>query len=187
MKNEIRILGIDDGPFVRGERKNVLVVGTIFRGGHFMDGLLSMMVRQDGNNATPQLITMVSKCKFKPQLQCMLLNGIAFGGFNVVDVKKVWEQTKIPVICVIRAMPDFKKIKQALSHVSQHEKKWKLFLEAPPIKKIGHVYCQWIGITEEKVYKIIAISTTHGKIPEPLRIAHIIARGIVMGESKGRA
>ncbi len=187
MKREVRLLGVDDGPFIRGEKKNVLVVGTIFRGGHFMDGLLSTYVRQDGNNATTKLITLVNKAKFRPQLQCMLLNGIAFGGFNVVDVRTLWKKTKLPVICVIRTMPDFKKIKQALSHVSGAQRKWSLIERAPPIKKIGQVYCQWIGIREEKVKRIIVLSTTHSKIPEPLRIAHIIARGIVMGESKGRA
>lgn len=187
MKREVRLLGIDDGPFIRGEKKNVLVVGTIFRGGNFMDGLLSTYVKQDGSNATTKLISLVNRAKFKPQLQCILLNGIALGGFNVVDIKKLWQKTKLPVICVIRAMPDLKKIRQALSHVSGAQRKWSLILHAPPIKKIDQVYCQWVGIHEEKVCKIIAISTTHGKIPEPLRIAHIIARGIVMGESKGRA
>jgi len=35
--------------------------------------------------------------------------------------------------------------------------------------------------------KIVRISATHSLIPEPLRIAHIIASGIKNGESHGRA
>lgn len=187
MKQEVRILGIDDGPFVRGKRKNVLVVGTIFRGGHFMDGLLSTVIRQDGENATAKLVSLINAAKCKPQLQCIMLNGIALGGFNVVDVKRLWKETGIPVLCIIRTMPNLKDIRQALSHVSYGERKWKLICSSPPIIKIDQIYCQWIGMNEKKVCDLVRISTTHGKIPEPLRIAHIIAGGIVTGESKGRA
>ena len=33
LRKEIRVLGIDDSPFIRKKTKNVLVVGTFFRGG----------------------------------------------------------------------------------------------------------------------------------------------------------
>ena len=44
MKSQIRVIGIDDSPFDKNSNKKVLVVGTIFRGGDFMDGLLSTKV-----------------------------------------------------------------------------------------------------------------------------------------------
>jgi endonuclease V-like protein UPF0215 family len=34
---------------------------------------------------------------------------------------------------------------------------------------------------------LVAATTLHGNIPEPLRIAHLIAGGIVAGRSRGRA
>ena len=42
MKKEIRVIGIDDSPFnkfVKG--KQTLVIATIFRGGSWLDGILS--------------------------------------------------------------------------------------------------------------------------------------------------
>lgn len=187
MKKEARILGIDDGPFDRQKKRRVLVVGTIFRGGSFMDGLVSTKIKKDGDDATEKLIALIKKSKFTPQLQCIMLDGIALGGFNVIDVQKLHKKTGIPVITVIRAMPNLDEIKKALCHVKDSEKKWNLITSSPKIKKVGSVFCQWIGTSEENVRNLIAISTTHGNIPEPLRIAHIIARGIITGESKGRA
>jgi endonuclease V-like protein UPF0215 family len=33
----------------------------------------------------------------------------------------------------------------------------------------------------------VKMSCTHSAVPEPLRIAHMIASGIIKGESKGKA
>ncbi len=84
-----RTLGIDDAPSRRGERGNVLVVGAVYRGGHTFEGLLSTTVRRDGANATTKLIRMIRPSKFYRQLDAILLDGIALGGFNVVDLDRL--------------------------------------------------------------------------------------------------
>ena len=102
LKKEIRVIGIDDSPFRKFKKGKVLVVGTVFRGGLFLDGVLSTKVSIDGNDSTKKLIDMINKCKFKPQLQCIFLNGIAVAGFNVIDVKELNKKTNLPVIVVIK-------------------------------------------------------------------------------------
>ena len=119
-KKEMRVNGIDDSPFNKFKDKEILVVGVVMRGGLFVDGILSTKVDVDGNNATDKIIKMVNKCKFKPQLQCIFLNGIAVAGFNVIDVQKLSKKTKIPVIVVIRTNPDIKKNK---GNISQNKAK----------------------------------------------------------------
>ena len=52
---EVRIVGIDDGPFERGRKGNVQVVGAIYRGGQFLDGMVATKIRRDGRNATSKL------------------------------------------------------------------------------------------------------------------------------------
>ena len=69
MKKEIRILGIDDSAFQKHVKKDILIIGTVFRGGQFLDGLVSTKIRVDGNNATKKITQMIEKSKFKPQLQ----------------------------------------------------------------------------------------------------------------------
>ena len=58
LKPEIRILGIDDSPFSKTDG-TALVVGVIFRGGNFLDGVLSCRVAVDGNDATEKLTGMI--------------------------------------------------------------------------------------------------------------------------------
>ena len=84
MKPEIRILGIDDAPFDKFSDKETYVIATVFRGGDFMDGLLTCKVKVDGNDSTKKLIEMINSSKFKIQFRAILLDGIAVAGFNVI-------------------------------------------------------------------------------------------------------
>lgn len=185
-KKEIRVIGIDDSPFRKFVKKDILVVGTIFRGGSWLDGLLSTKVRIDGNNGTKKLIEMINKSKFKVQLRAILLDGIALGGFNIIDILKLYEKTKIPVIVVVRRMPDIETIKRTLVKIRQ-AKKIKLIEKAGEVKKINNIYIQFRGLSLQMAKEILNITCTRSYIPEPIRAAHLIASGIVTGESRGKA
>jgi len=186
MKKEIRVLGIDDAPFDKFSRGNVLIIATLFRGGQWIDGILSTKVKIDGNNSTSKLIRMVNNSKFKPQLQALLLGGIALGGFNVIDINKLNKKTGIPVIVVIRKYPNFVKIKSALKKIGKLSK-YNLIEKAGAIYKIGKIFVQLAGLSLDDAKKILKITCTRSLIPEPVRIAHLIGAGIVCGESKGDA
>ena len=49
------------------------------------------------------------------------------------------------------------------------------------------IYVKCAGITIEEAKEIIKLSTIRGTIPEPIRVAHLIASGITRGESYGKA
>ena len=186
MKKEIRVLGIDDGPFDKFNDKEVIVIGTVYRGGSFIDGVLSTKVTVDGDDSTEKLVEMINNCKFRPQLQAIILDGIAVGGFNVIDVSNLNKKTGIPVIVVMRDYPDFKKIEKALTKLN-HEEKIKLLKKAGKVYQLGEIFVQAIGLSLKQVEEIIDITCTHSLVPEPLRVAHLIASGVVDGESRGRA
>ncbi len=186
VKKEIRVIGIDDSPFNKFKDKKVLVVGVVMRGGSWVDGILSTKADVDGNDATKRISNMISKCKFKPQLQCIFLNGIAVGGFNIIDIKELSKQAKLPVITIIRKMPDIENIKKILIKIKK-QNKTKLIEKAGKVVKINNIFAQLTGIDFEEANKILKIVCTRSLVPEPLRLAHLIASGIVSGESKGRA
>ena len=52
IKQEIRILGVDDSPFPAHTKEEVMLVGTVFRAGNWLDGVLSTFVEGDGMDAT---------------------------------------------------------------------------------------------------------------------------------------
>ena len=186
MKKEIRLVGIDDAPFDKFNDKEVLVVGTIFRGGSFIDGIVSTKVNVDGDDSETKISRMINSCKFKPQLQAILLDGIAVGGFNVIDVEKLNKNTGLPVIVIMRTMPNMKKIKDTLKKLGKKDK-IPLLKKAGKIYKVDKIHMQIIGINAEDAKEILKISCTRSFIPEPIRAAHLIASGVTEGESRGRA
>jgi endonuclease V-like protein UPF0215 family len=46
---------------------------------------------------------------------------------------------------------------------------------------------QRAGLDLDEARAIVADTTLHGNVPEPLRLAHLIAGGIASGHSRGRA
>lgn len=190
MKKEIRILGIDDSPFSK-EDEECLIVGTVFRGGSFLDGLLSCKVKVDGDDATTKLTELVNKTKHKDQLRVIMTDGIAVAGFNLIDIQTLWRKTKIPVIVIIRYFPNLKDIEKALKRFDDFERRWNLVRKAGKIYNVSvketKIYFQVAGISAEDARRIIRLSSTRSLQPEPLRVAHLIASGIVKGESRGRA
>lgn len=186
LKKEIRVIGIDDAPHKFKAKGNVLIVGTIFRGGSFLDGILSTKASIDGNNATKKLIAMINKSKFKPQLRCIFLDGIAVGGFNIIDIKELNKKTKLPVVVIIRKKPDIENIKRILVKLNK-KSKIRLLEKAGHVVPAGKIYIQLAGLSIGKAKEILKIACTRSNIPEALRLSHIIASGIVDGESRGRA
>ncbi|MBI3036696.1 DUF99 family protein [Candidatus Woesearchaeota archaeon] len=186
MKKEARILGIDDSPFDKFKDKEVLIIGTFFRGGSSLDGVMTTTTAVDGSNATARIIRMVKKSKFYTQLRAIMLNGIAVGGFNVVDIQKLAAATKIPVIVVMRDYPELGKIKSTLNRLGM-KSKVRLIGKAGKIHKVDNIHIQLAGCSLEKAKELLKISCTRSHIPEPIRTAHLIAAGIKLGESKGKA
>ena len=134
IKKEIRILGIDDSYFEKNQEK-VLVIGVIFRGGLFIDGLLSTYVEVDGLDATEKLITMINNSRHKKQLKVIMLDGITLAGFNLVDIKELNKKTGLPIIVINRKLPDLKKVEIALKSFTDYEKRIKIVENAGSLKK----------------------------------------------------
>lgn len=186
IKEEIRVIGIDDSPFTKNSKRDTLVIGTIFRGGKSIDGILSTKVTIDGNNSTKKLIELINKSRFKPQLRCIFLDGIALGGFNIIDIKELSKQTRLPVIVIMRKKPDLKKINAVLNKIGKRDK-IQLLEKAGPIIPVGNIFIQLTGLEIDRAKEILKIVTYKSNIPECIRISHLIASGIAFGESHGKA
>jgi len=181
------VVGFDDAPFDRGHRGDVLVVGAVFAGNR-LDGVISTRVRRDGANAAQRLIDCITGSKFFDQLQAILLQGIAFAGFNVVDVQRLHEATGLPVLVVARYRPDLQAIRKALlQQVPGGARKWRLIEAAGPMEPMAALYVQRCGITPENAARLLASLQQNSQLPEPLRVAHMIAGGVTTGESRHRA
>ncbi|MFH1181999.1 MAG: DUF99 family protein [Candidatus Woesearchaeota archaeon] len=185
MKQEIRVLGIDDSPFDKWKDKKTLILGVFYRGGNFLDGVLSSYAKVDGSDATMKIACMALKSKFYTQLRAIMLNGIAVGGFNIVDIRKLNKKTGIPVIVVMRKLPKMGEIEAALKKLKMG-KKIRLIKSAGEIRKSGKVFIQVAGTSFEEAAEIVKLTATHSFVPEPIRVAHLVASGLAFGESRGK-
>lgn len=187
IKQEIRVLGIDDSALISDK---VTLIGAFFRGGGQLDGVLRAEVTKDGMDATDTIASMIKNSKYYTQIRVVMLDGVTYAGFNPVDIKRLYDETKIPVIVFMRSCPDFEKIKLALENLPEKEKRWETIQRAGRIYKIQQenpVFIQFAGIDKKSAIEIVRLTTKHGNIPEPLRVAHLIATGVVLGESTGKA
>lgn len=190
VKKQIRLLGIDDSPFTFNE-KYVNIIGVVMRGGSYLECVLRDQVSVDGDDATFVCKNMINDTRHKKQLKAVLFDGVALGGFNIVDIEEIYKDTKLPVITITRDEPDMRKIKKALQkNFRDWRERWSV-LSRGEIHEVetGHnpIYVKCVGLPIEEAKEIIKISTIRGVIPEPIRVAHLIASGITRGESYGKA
>jgi len=76
VKPEIRMLGIDDGSFQPHTKGMVDVVGVVFRGGYWLDGVMRTEVEIDGTDATDKIASMIMNSPHYEQLRVVVLNGV---------------------------------------------------------------------------------------------------------------
>ena len=172
------VIGIDDAPFEPAHRGDVQILGCVFDHER-LDGVVHSRVRRDGVNSTARIDEMVKASRYYGHLQLVLLQGIAYAGFNVVDIHRLNRLLKLPVVVVMRRQPDWTAIRSALLHrVAGGRKKWRLIEKAGEVEPVGRVFVQRAGIDLGQTQELVARLTQRGHIPEPLRCAHLIAGGM---------
>lgn len=186
----MRVLGIDDSPFSFDE-KDVVIIGAAVRLPNYLEGVLQTSSEVDGTDATDRIAEMVRRSRYMENLAAVLIDGIAVGGFNVIDIEALHDVIRIPVVTVTRDKPDIASIKEALkAKFSDWEGRLGLITRKELHKietKHKPLYVQFTGTKIEEVEELISKSTVLGALPEPIRIAHLIAAGMRTGESHGRA
>jgi endonuclease V-like protein UPF0215 family len=177
-------------------RGDVLLVGVVTSRTR-TDGIVAGKIRRDGANATASMIELVRKSQFIEHIQAVLLQGIAVGGFNVVDTHALHTALGVPVLVVTRRRPDMSEVRRALfsgdppdrPRVRGAARKWRLIQQAGELEELREprLWVQRIGLTLAQARDLVRATTLHGNLPEPLRLAHLIAGGITTGKSRGRA
>lgn len=190
IKPEIRVLGIDDGGFVPRTKGTVDVVGVVYRGGYWFEGVMRAEITIDGLDATEKIAAMIESSPYYRELRVVVLDGVTFAGFNVVDISKLSRRVELPVISVTRKKPDLEEIRSALKNLPDFEIRWRAMENAGKIFEVetrkgeNPVYMHIAGILREDAEKIMKKTSTRSLIPEALRVAHIIASGLTRSREK---
>jgi endonuclease V-like protein UPF0215 family len=184
----IRVIGFDDTPFdtLSTDAQMVNICGVVCNTTKF-EGMLWGEVLKDGTDATSVVIDIMEKSKFNDQVHAILFDGIAFGGFNILDITLINERLRRPCIAVMRGIPDFKRIGQAIDNVHSSEVRTALIEKAGTVYSINTYHFQVKGCTPDDAALLLQRVTENGNVPEALRIAHLIGSAVKTGQSGKRA
>jgi len=131
---------------------------------------------------------MLARSPFERHVQAVVLNGIAVAGFNVVDIHQLYRESGLPILVVARRIPDLGAIRSALlTRVPGGKQKWSLIERAGPMEPLEGVLVQRAGLELARAARFLRDTRVHGVLPEPLRVAHLIAGAIGRGQSRGGA
>ena len=190
VKSEIRVLGVDDGKFVPHTKGTVKVVGVVYRGAYYLEGFMQTEITIDGLDATEKFASMIKNSSYFGEIRVVVLDGVTFGGFNVVDVRKLSILIELPVLSIVRKKPDLIEIEAALKNFSDFNARWGAIKNAGNLFRVEvkpefkPVYLQIAGILFEDAEKILKKICVLSNIPEALRAAHIIASGLSQAQQK---
>lgn len=184
IKPEIRIVGVDDGVFTPHTVGKCDVIGVVFRGGYWLDGVMRTRVEIDGMDATEKIGEMITNSPHYGQLRIIMLDGVTFAGFNVVNTSELFKMTDLPVIAVTREKPDFVEIKNALRNLPFTSERWRAIKVASELIRVSTrdgekaIFIQVTGVDVQTAIDIVRSTATRSNVPEALRVAHIIASGL---------
>lgn len=182
IKPELRILGIDYHSFTLRRTRKAILIGIVFRGGLWLDGVMKTEVEVDCLDVTDKIADMIETSPHYDQLRVIMLNGVTFAGFNVVNVRRLFELTGLPVIALVRGEQNMKDIKAALKNLPDWEERGKAIQDGGELVKMSlnrtTINILISGIAKEDAEKIVKMSCTRSSMPEPLRVAHIVASGL---------
>jgi endonuclease V-like protein UPF0215 family len=94
VKKEIRILGVS----VRREDEGYLVVGVVFRGGLWLDGVMKEVSK--GSELTSVISTLATRSSHAGQIRIILLDRDSMPPEVNIDLTKLYDGTGKPVILI---------------------------------------------------------------------------------------
>jgi len=149
-----------------------------------MEGALVDEIQVDGMDSTAVIINMVKNTKFASQIRAVFLDGITFGGFNIVDIQRLRDETGLPIVTIVEKRPDFGKIKESLRRFPDFDLRWNLIsrLGEPTLIRLRRsekpLFVQCAGLEEKELVKVLDLSRKAGTVPEALRVARMFASAL---------
>lgn len=184
-KKGIRALGIAEC-FRPGTAKSTLA-GIVIRSDLIIDGFTFGETTITGDDAT-QTITNMHKHLNRNDINIILIGGAVLSLYNIIDIDQIHKETGVQTISITH------KETQGLEDRIKHhfpdtwQQKLKAYQNLGTREKITlktgyHLYARSAGIDPETAKKLLDKFTLQGAIPEPIRLAKLLAKAHLDGTS----
>lgn len=175
--------------FSKGRGGRSVLAGVVIRKDLVVDGFAVANITVGGMDATQGVLELY-KSLDRTDINLVMLSGCVVAWFNVVDLAKVHEELKLPLICVTYEESEGLEKYFKEYFPEDWEKRISIFsrncLRKEAWLKTGYrVFVRELGIDFEEALAILNGFTLQGGIPEPLRLARLLARTIHRAHDKG--
>jgi endonuclease V-like protein UPF0215 family len=178
-----RLYGVENGSFKAFPSRTpsytyLCCVATVH---NIVKGVQLRKIEVDGRDATEKLSEMLKDA----EARAVILGGITFAGFNIIDPWRILNETGVPVIVYSGKKPDNDSMLRALqSHFEDWSERWQIVESLGQIHRLESfpgappVYYEVVGCSTDWAAGVLRESTVVSRIPEPVRVAGVIARGL---------
>jgi endonuclease V-like protein UPF0215 family len=177
-KKGIRVFGVAES-FTRGDERSRLG-GVVMRGDLVIDGVVFGSAKVGGDDALPRILRMYRNLR-RNDVNLIMLSGCVISHYNIVDVDELAKKSEVPVICLTynesrgigsaikRNFPDNYRAKLAL---------YRRLGDRYPVRlKTGYkVFVRSSNVAKTDVQRVLDTFTLQGGMPEPVRVAKLLAR-----------
>jgi endonuclease V-like protein UPF0215 family len=163
VKKEIRLMGISVSG--RAHEDRFSIVGVVLRGGLWLDGIVWSQFRRNQKDILEKTAEMILKSKFFKELRVVILCSELVRRFRSQGLLRFVEILGLPIIAVVD------------DRTSRFDQVLRCKSILVKVRK-GRFLSLCMGLTQDEAEAILRISWEAGRVPEPLRIAHLVASAL---------
>jgi len=179
-KPGIRALGVAES-FRPGLATSTLA-GVVMRSDLVVDGMGVGRTSVGGNDASASIAALYRKLR-RNDVNVMMVSGAILSLYNIVDIDDLSRKTKLPVICL--TYKDTSGIEDSIRRHFPEEAGTKLeaYRKLGGRRRLklksGHiVFARMSGLGVAEARSVVETFTLQGSIPEPIRVARLLARAV---------
>ena len=180
-KKGLRGLAIAES-FRQNSQKSVFS-GIVMRRDFVIDGFVFGSATLEGDDSTDAILHMFEELQ-RPDISYILISGLIVSMYNIIDIKKLHESLKIPIIGI--SYNDSQGIENTLKHhfPDSFETKLAAYQKLGKRAKITlntsyDVFVRTEGCTLDDARHLLNELTLHGSIPEPIRVSQLLANTLL--------
>lgn len=188
-------MAFDDGPHLKSDLAHfnqnsnnfpkIPLIGVVCRGIQLLH-VSSGMIQVDGIDSTQEILRMYGINPYNNEIRLIMIDSPTLGGFNPPNPFEINEKTKIPVILLPDRSPKSKISKIYAEVFPTREPQIEFLKKLPPLESLTvninqdpktsrEIFFHSIGIKKEEISELLHHLSEFSAIPEPLRLADIIA------------
>ncbi|MEM4829604.1 MAG: DUF99 family protein [Zestosphaera sp.] len=187
MTNTLTI-GIDDGYFTQESKElrlKTLLVGVLCAGKKPKSVKMTTVV-VDGSDGTSRALEIIEEFMrdFTTSINAVFLDGVTVAGFNFIDPEEINAKTGIPVVVLFKTKLKLEKVKTALvKHFSDWRDRYEVIERnygraQEVVTRRKNLRVSSYGLDLSEVSKLVSLLQHVSAVPEPLRLADMIASGL---------